>query len=119
MVGIIVKKSQATNLYQIFLPRLFKLTTPIQNAYSNIAIYIICNYCATVLLEYTDFDKLLTLQDLVRKAKYLQEIGKIDESLKYLDELIKSTLRVANGRLTCAEALGHKEFVMTKLYRSA
>jgi (2R)-sulfolactate sulfo-lyase subunit beta len=26
---------------------------------------------------------------------------------------------VANGRLTCAEALGHKEFVMTKLYRSA
>ena len=24
-----------------------------------------------------------------------------------------------NGRLTCAEALGHKEFVMTKLYRSA
>ena len=35
------------------------------------------------------------------------------------DELIKATLRVANGRLTCAEALGHKEFVMTKLYRSA
>ena len=34
-------------------------------------------------------------------------------------ELIKTTLRVANGRLTCAEALGHKEFVMTKLYRSA
>ena len=34
------------------------------------------------------------------------------------DELIKSMLRVANGRLTCAEALGHKEFVMTKLYRS-
>jgi len=28
-------------------------------------------------------------------------------------------LSVANGRLTCAEALGHKEFVMTKLYRSA
>ena len=31
------------------------------------------------------------------------------------NELIKTTLRVANGRLTCAEALGHKEFVMTKL----
>ena len=30
------------------------------------------------------------------------------------DELIKSMIRVANGRLTCAEALGHKEFVMTK-----
>ncbi len=27
--------------------------------------------------------------------------------------------RVANGRLTCAEALGHREFVLTKLYRSA
>jgi (2R)-sulfolactate sulfo-lyase subunit beta len=24
-----------------------------------------------------------------------------------------------NGRLTCAEALGHREFVLTKLYRSA
>jgi len=35
------------------------------------------------------------------------------------DELIKTTLKVANGRLTCAEALGHREFVMTKLYRSA
>ncbi len=35
------------------------------------------------------------------------------------DELIKATLKVANGRLTCAEALGHREFVMTKLYRSA
>jgi (2R)-sulfolactate sulfo-lyase subunit beta len=27
--------------------------------------------------------------------------------------------RTANGRLTAAEALGHKEFVLTKLYRSA
>lgn len=27
--------------------------------------------------------------------------------------------RVANGRLTCAESLGHREFVLTKLYRSA
>jgi (2R)-sulfolactate sulfo-lyase subunit beta len=27
--------------------------------------------------------------------------------------------RVANGRLTCAESLGHREFVITKLYRSA
>ncbi len=35
------------------------------------------------------------------------------------DELIKATIRVANGRYTCAEALGHKEFVMTKLFRSA
>ena len=35
------------------------------------------------------------------------------------DELIKTTLRVASGRLTCAETLGHKEFIITKLYRSA
>jgi (2R)-sulfolactate sulfo-lyase subunit beta len=27
--------------------------------------------------------------------------------------------RTINGRLTCAEALGHREFVLTKLYRSA
>ena len=27
--------------------------------------------------------------------------------------------RVINVRLTCAEALGHREFVITKLYRSA
>ncbi len=35
------------------------------------------------------------------------------------DELIDIIIRTANGRLTCAEALGHREFVMTKLYRSA
>lgn len=35
------------------------------------------------------------------------------------DALIASILRTANGRLTAAEALGHREFVMTKLYRSA
>lgn len=34
-------------------------------------------------------------------------------------KLLELTLRVANGRLTAAEALGHREFVMTKLYRSA
>ncbi len=35
------------------------------------------------------------------------------------DELIDMIRRTANGRMTAAEALGHKEFVMTKLYRSA
>ena len=29
------------------------------------------------------------------------------------DKLINTTLRTANGRHTCAEALGHREFVMT------
>jgi (2R)-sulfolactate sulfo-lyase subunit beta len=35
------------------------------------------------------------------------------------DALIKMIVRTANGRLTAAEALGHREFVLTKLYRSA
>ena len=35
------------------------------------------------------------------------------------DRLMALVDRVVNGRLTCAEALGHREFVMTKLYRSA
>jgi (2R)-sulfolactate sulfo-lyase subunit beta len=35
------------------------------------------------------------------------------------DELLDVILRTANGRLTAAEALGHREFVLTKLYRSA
>jgi (2R)-sulfolactate sulfo-lyase subunit beta len=33
--------------------------------------------------------------------------------------LLDMIARTANGRLTAAEALGHREFVMTKLYRSA
>lgn len=35
------------------------------------------------------------------------------------DALIDMLVQTANGRLTAAEALGHREFVMTKLYRSA
>lgn len=35
------------------------------------------------------------------------------------DALIDLAVRTANGRLTAAEALGHREFVLTKLYRSA
>jgi (2R)-sulfolactate sulfo-lyase subunit beta len=35
------------------------------------------------------------------------------------DKLAALTARTANGRLTCAESLGHREFVITKLYRSA
>ncbi len=35
------------------------------------------------------------------------------------DALIDMILRTANGRMTAAEALGHREFVLTKLYRSA
>ncbi len=35
------------------------------------------------------------------------------------DKLLEVMLRTCNGRLTAAEALGHREFVLTKLYRSA
>ncbi len=35
------------------------------------------------------------------------------------DQLIDMMIRTCNGRLTSAEALGHREFVLTKLYISA
>jgi (2R)-sulfolactate sulfo-lyase subunit beta len=35
------------------------------------------------------------------------------------DRLIDIMIRTCNGRLTCAETLGHREFVLTKLYQSA
>ena len=35
------------------------------------------------------------------------------------DALLECMLRTANGRLTAAEALGHREFVLTRLYESA
>ena len=35
------------------------------------------------------------------------------------DTLLECMLRTANGRLTAAEALGHREFVLTRLYESA
>jgi (2R)-sulfolactate sulfo-lyase subunit beta len=35
------------------------------------------------------------------------------------DQLMDDLVRTCNGRLTAAEALGHREFVMTKLYPSA
>ncbi len=40
----------------------------------------------------------------------------LDEAGDALTDLI---VRTANGRLTSAEVLGHREFVLTKLYRSA
>lgn len=35
------------------------------------------------------------------------------------DMLLEMIVRTANGRLTAAEALGHREFVLTRLYESA
>jgi (2R)-sulfolactate sulfo-lyase subunit beta len=56
--------------------------------------------------EHVDLD----VSGIVRREMTLPEAG---------DALIEMILRTANGRLTAAEALGHREFVMTKLYRSA
>lgn len=49
-------------------------------------------------------------------SKILQGEMTLDEAG---DALLDMIVRTANGRLTAAEALGHREFVMTKLYRSA
>jgi len=35
------------------------------------------------------------------------------------DKLLEMMIRTCNGRLTAAEALGHREFIMTRLYESA
>ena len=56
--------------------------------------------------EHIDLD----VSGILRREMNLDEAG---------DALIDLTLRTSNGRLTAAEALGHREFVLTKLYRSA
>lgn len=56
--------------------------------------------------EHIDVD----VSAILRREMNLQQAG---------DTLIDMLIKTANGRLTCAEALGHREFVMTKLYRSA
>jgi (2R)-sulfolactate sulfo-lyase subunit beta len=61
--------------------------------------------CRT-MSEHIDLD----VSGLLRREINLDQAG---------DMLLEYMLRVCNGRLTCAEALGHREFVMTKLYRSA
>jgi (2R)-sulfolactate sulfo-lyase subunit beta len=40
----------------------------------------------------------------------------LDQAGDQLNEVVERTV---NGRLTCAEVLGHREYVFTKLYRSA
>jgi (2R)-sulfolactate sulfo-lyase subunit beta len=56
--------------------------------------------------EHVDVD----VSGVLRREMTLDEAG---------DALIDMVMRTANGRLTAAEALGHREFVLTKLYRSA
>ena len=61
---------------------------------------------ARTMSEHIDLD----VSGILRREMSLDEAG---------DRLIDIMLRTCNGRLTCAEALGHREFVMTKLYQSA
>ncbi len=56
--------------------------------------------------EHIDVD----ISGVLRKEMTLDQAG---------DALIAMMIRTLNGRMTAAEALGHKEFVLTKLYRSA
>ena len=56
--------------------------------------------------EHVDVD----VSGILRRDMTLDDAG---------DSLIDMIVRTANGRNTAAEALGHREFVMTKLYRSA
>ncbi|MGE0501861.1 MAG: UxaA family hydrolase [Rhizobiaceae bacterium] len=56
--------------------------------------------------EHVDVD----VSGILRREMTIDEAG---------DALIDMIVRTSNGRATAAEALGHREFVMTKLYRSA
>ncbi len=52
----------------------------------------------------------VNVNPLMRREMTLDQAG---------DLLLEMMIRTANGRFTSAEALGHREIVMTKLYRSA
>jgi len=56
--------------------------------------------------EHVDVD----VSGILRREMTLDQAG---------DALTDMVIRTANGRMTAAEALGHRELVMTKLYRSA
>ena len=61
---------------------------------------------AREMSEHIDLD----VSGILRRQMTLDQAG---------DALIDLCLRTCNGRQTAAEVLGHREFVMTKLYRSA
>jgi (2R)-sulfolactate sulfo-lyase subunit beta len=61
---------------------------------------------ARTMSEHVDLD----VSGLLQRQKNMDQCG---------DELLQVMLRTCNGRLTCAEALGHREFVLTRLYESA
>jgi len=61
---------------------------------------------AGTMLEHIDLD----VCGLLSRHLTLERAG---------EQLLDLVVRTANGRLTCAESLGHREFVMTRLYPSA
>jgi (2R)-sulfolactate sulfo-lyase subunit beta len=61
---------------------------------------------AELMAEHMDLD----CSALLRRECTLDQAG---------DQLLDIVERTVNGRLTCAETLGHREFVITKLYPSA
>ncbi|HEX3390890.1 MAG TPA: UxaA family hydrolase [Streptosporangiaceae bacterium] len=61
---------------------------------------------AQTMSEHMDLD----CSGLLRREYDLQQSGR---------NLLEVSDRTVNGRLTCAETLGHREFVLTKLYQSA
>jgi (2R)-sulfolactate sulfo-lyase subunit beta len=63
-------------------------------------------HTAQTMPEHIDLD----CSGLLRREYSLAQSGEL---------LLEVVERTINGRLTCAEALGHREFVITKLYPSA
>ena len=61
---------------------------------------------ARTMSEHIDLD----VSGILRRDMTLDQAG---------DQLIDMVVRTCNGRLTCAEVMGHREFVLTKLYQSA
>jgi (2R)-sulfolactate sulfo-lyase subunit beta len=61
---------------------------------------------ARTMVEHIDLD----VSGILRREMTLDQAG---------DQLIDIVVRTCNGRLTCAEVMGHREFVLTKLYQSA
>jgi (2R)-sulfolactate sulfo-lyase subunit beta len=61
---------------------------------------------ARTMVEHIDLD----VSGILRREMTLDKAG---------DQLIDMVVRTCNGRLTCAEVMGHREFVLTKLYQSA
>jgi len=61
---------------------------------------------AATMSEHIDLD----VSKILKREMNLDQAG---------DALIDVTVKTAIGRLTCAEALGHREFIITEVYRSA